>query len=259
MSPARTRLRDRLIPLALLVIGLAVAGWAVLALLRGPITADASLTAPPAEQAGSAAAAPLDPSGSPDPLTETGINPENLPEPTTVATPTDPAVVPDGRSSAQLEAVTGRAMPVAVSFSALDREAPVVPVGVDENGQMEIPDARDHVGWFRHGPSPEDGEGSVVLASHIDTREGAGVFTALADAKAGDAVVVDLSDGTEATYVLTGATQVPKSELPAGDVFRRDGDPELQLITCAGRWDPVAGAYTDNLIFTARMTGTDAR
>ena len=45
--------------------------------------------------------------------------------------------------------------------------------------------------------------------------------------------------------------QLGKAQLPLDDLFARDGPPVLQLVTCAGDFDPAAGAYEDNLIVTA--------
>lgn len=45
--------------------------------------------------------------------------------------------------------------------------------------------------------------------------------------------------------------QLGKERLPLDELFARDGPPVLRLVTCAGEWDPVAGAYEDNLVATA--------
>ena len=45
--------------------------------------------------------------------------------------------------------------------------------------------------------------------------------------------------------------KVAKSEVPLDRVFRRDGDPELKVITCGGSFDRRDG-YSDNVIVTAR-------
>jgi hypothetical protein len=48
---------------------------------------------------------------------------------------------------------------------------------------------------------------------------------------AGDTVDVEMSDGTTRTFVVDEVRQIPKVDLPTGDLFRRDGAPQLALIT----------------------------
>jgi len=64
-------------------------------------------------------------------------------------------------------------------------------------------------------------------------------------------VQVGMSDGSSVGYVVTDVTQVPKAELPA-DVWARDGEPRLVLITCGGAFDSAAGHYRDNVVASAR-------
>lgn len=117
--------------------------------------------------------------------------------------------------------------------------------------QMEIPPEPDRAGWYRHGPSPGTDAGSVVVAGHIDTSTGPGAFFGLTRITEGAQVVVDLDDGTRTTYRVVGGEQVAKADLAIDEIFRRDGDPVLRLVTCAGAWVPSAGHYTDNLVVTA--------
>ena len=53
-------------------------------------------------------------------------------------------------------------------------DAPVTSVGVEPNGDMEIPGARE-VGWYQYGPTP-GADGSAVLAAHIAFNGVDGVF-----------------------------------------------------------------------------------
>ena len=46
-----------------------------------------------------------------------------------------------------------------------------------------------------------------------------------------------------------------KSALPEDDLFRRSGDPLLQLVTCGGSYDPATRHYLGNRVVTARPVG----
>ena len=62
---------------------------------------------------------------------------------------------------------------------ALGVDTAIIPVGVDDNGQLDIPEDVQTVGWYRFGPAPGATQGSAVLTGHVDDyRQGAG---ALAD------------------------------------------------------------------------------
>jgi LPXTG-site transpeptidase (sortase) family protein len=130
-------------------------------------------------------------------------------------------------------------------------EVALEPVGVTADGQMEIPDDADRAGWYRHGPAPGDAKGSVVMAAHVDSKAGPGAFLALTEVAEGDEVVVVLADGTRAAYRIVGGEQVAKTDLAVDELFSRDGDPVLRLVTCTGEWSPRMGQYTDNLVISA--------
>lgn len=121
----------------------------------------------------------------------------------------------------------------------------VIPVGIDDAGELDVPGAAD-VGWYRYGPRPGE-PGVTVLAAHIAFDGVDGVFRHLDDLRAGDEVVVALSDDTEQRYRITELTQNPKSELPP-ELWARVGTPRLALVTCGGSFDPSRRSYDDNVI-----------
>jgi Sortase domain len=139
--------------------------------------------------------------------------------------------------------------PVDLDIAALDVVgAPVVPVGVEPNGEMEIPGAAE-VGWYRHGPRPGD-RGPAVLAAHIAYDGVGGVFRHLEDLGAGDEVVVGFADGTTRRFTVEAVARYPKSELP-DDLFTGRGKARLVLITCGGSFDTTSGHYEDNVVALA--------
>jgi LPXTG-site transpeptidase (sortase) family protein len=140
--------------------------------------------------------------------------------------------------------------PTGLTIDDLDiARAPVVPVGVEANGDMEIPGAAE-VGWYRYGPRPGD-DGSAVLAAHVAYDGVDGVFRHLDDVAVGAMVTVDLADGESTSFVVTGVERYPKDALP-DEVFARTGDAGLVLITCGGRFDSQARSYEDNVVVYTR-------
>ena len=66
--------------------------------------------------------------------------------------------------------------------------AVVRPVGVEDSGEMEIPEPEE-VGWYEFGTTPGR-SGSAVLAAHIAADGIDGVFRYLTEAGEGDRVEV---------------------------------------------------------------------
>lgn len=125
-------------------------------------------------------------------------------------------------------------------------DAPVTSVGVEPNGDMEIPGAEE-VGWYRFGPNPGD-TGSAVLAAHIAFNGDDGVFRNLADMEPGERFSVAFSDGSEREFVVIGLRQYSKETIPLEDFFARDGTPRLILITCGGSFNRSLNSYDDNVV-----------
>jgi hypothetical protein len=139
--------------------------------------------------------------------------------------------------------------PVAVRIGDIALDAPVLAVGVDDQNQLAVP-AADTVGWYRYSATPGD-PGATVLAAHVDYGGRPGAFFNLAELRPGDRVEVELSDGSVLPYRVTGNTQYDKTQLPAEELFRKDGAPVLQLITCGGSFDPTGRTYLANVVVTA--------
>jgi LPXTG-site transpeptidase (sortase) family protein len=128
------------------------------------------------------------------------------------------------------------APPVRIRVGDIAVDAPVVPVGVDPAGQMEVPVDVSTVGWYRFGPGPGAAAGSSVLSGHVDDSvQGRGAFYALTDLTEGDRVEIDLADGGVVAYQVTGVERIDKDELPVDRLFARDGAPVLTLVTCGRR------------------------
>lgn len=123
--------------------------------------------------------------------------------------------------------------------------APVIDVGVEPDGEMEIPGA-DQVGWYRFGSAPGE-PGTSVLAAHIAYDGVDGVFRHLDALAPGATVIVEMSDGEARSYVIESVEQYDKQALP-GDVWATDGDERLALITCGGDFNPSLRSYDSNVV-----------
>ncbi len=145
-------------------------------------------------------------------------------------------------------------VPVSMTFGAIGvDQAQIDPVGVLDNGEMEIPGAR-RIGWYEYGPAPGEA-GSAVLAAHIAFDGQRGVFGSLSDSRVGDRFDVAFNDGSEQTYEIFERAQYDKLELPFDRVFARDGQAVVTLISCGGTFQPGLSSYRDNIVAYAVAVG----
>ncbi|MGW7378966.1 class F sortase [Streptomyces sp. NPDC054794] len=165
-----------------------------------------------------------------------------------------PSPAPAGAKPAH---ALGRSVPVGLRIPAIGVDTPVMRLGLEPDGTMQVPPvtAHDRAGWYRHSPTPGQ-VGPSVLLGHVTVGSyGDGVFRHLARLRRGDRIVVRLENGTEAGFAVTAVRTVAKEDFPADDVYGDVNRPELRLITCGG---PRSGnGYLDNVIvFAALGPGT---
>lgn len=142
--------------------------------------------------------------------------------------------------------------PVRLKYPSLGIDMPVVPTGVTEDGQMEIPGDAATAGWYRYGKAPADAVGHTVIAAHNGSPDTpVGPLNAIGDSRAGDGISVADQAGHEYTYQVTSVEHVNKNELNLEPYFSRDAAPRLVLVTCGGEWVPDRNTYSDNVIVIA--------
>ncbi|MEU5533461.1 class F sortase [Streptomyces sp. NPDC020362] len=151
--------------------------------------------------------------------------------------------------------------PAALPFSAADRiripaiqvDAPVVPVGLDEQGWVGAPPPDDPnlAGWFTGAVSPGE-KGTAVIVGHVDNKQGPAVFYGLGGLQKGGRVDVLRKDGRTAVFEIYGVELFAKSSFPGDRVYGSKGTPELRVITCGGGFSKQHG-YEGNVVVFARL------
>lgn len=168
---------------------------------------------------------------------------------TTVAQP------PRAAASASLAAPDPVPAPEAVIVPAIDVHAPLVPLGLEPDGAMELPDA-DIAGWYRLGPAPGE-PGPAVIAGHVDSFEGPAVFFRLRELVAGDEIQVLAPDDSQTTFIVRSVESTPKDALPNDRIWAPSATPTLRLITCGGAFDHATRTYAENVIVYADQVGDE--
>ncbi|NKX49029.1 class F sortase [Arthrobacter deserti] len=127
----------------------------------------------------------------------------------------------------------------------------VVPVGVTADQAMEIPDAFNQAGWYRHGAAPGARRGTAVIAAHVDTLTDLAPFSQLQHLRPGTSVTIERRRGAPLRYRVGEVEFMAKDAFDAAELFRRDGPHQLKLVTCGGRWLDDRRDYSDNVVVTA--------
>jgi hypothetical protein len=145
--------------------------------------------------------------------------------------------------------------PVRVAAPAIGVDMPVVSVGVETGGFMELPPDPAVAGWYRFGADPSSPDGNVVISAHVDAPDKPiGPFSRLRELPVGQAIEVTDAAGAVHRYDVQRVTYYPKSALPVADLFARTGTDALVLITCGGAFDAATGRYADNVVAIATPT-----
>lgn len=136
--------------------------------------------------------------------------------------------------------------PVEVSIPSIELDSPVVPVGINRKGEMDVPDgATKDVGWYAKGTMPGD-EGSAVFAAHVYA-----AFNKLHKVQVGSDIYVTRADGETLRFVVKKTKTFKLKDLSSKELFKAEGGKYLHLITCAGK--PTGSTYTHRLVVFAEL------
>lgn len=226
--------RPRVVALGAIVLAVVVAVSVLLVLTRnGPEVAAAAPRSAPAGAAESAA--------------------ESAAEPTTTPPgPGGPGWAPTTPNPTQwdVEQPVSGLTPVSVEIPDIGVSSDLLRLAVDGTGVLVPPDPYDVAGWFTGGPVPGD-LGPAIIAGHVDSRAGPGVFFRLEEMEPGQKIRVTRSDASVATFTVRAVDSWPKTAFPTALVYGPTPDRELRLITCGGDFDRGRRSYVDNIVVFA--------
>ena len=172
--------------------------------------------------------------------------------------------VPDGRISllpvpnGMRAAVPGpsahaaAARPTGLTIPVIGVSTRLVRLGLTRGGTLQVPASAAVAGWYTGSPRP-GAIGAAVIAGHIDSLTGPGVFVRLRLLRPGNRVYVRRADGSVAVFKVTSLHLYPKARFPAAAVYGPVPEPQLRLITCGGTFDPATGHYLSNVIAFAQL------
>lgn len=148
----------------------------------------------------------------------------------------------------EAQAASALAAPVLLSIPSIGLASPVVPMGLDSKGRLDVPSGNtNNVGWYAKGVVPGN-LGSAVMDAHVFA-----AFKRLNQTAPGDRIDVVMQDGSRKRFIVTATKTWALGDLSPDELFNKTGGAYLHLITCAGRWDASRSDYTHRLIVYATL------
>ena len=133
---------------------------------------------------------------------------------------------------------------------ALGIDAPIVALGFDGSGQLDVPSDGVTAGWYEIS-SPLGADGNALLGAHVDWAGELALFWRLNELVAGDRVYLTPDQGEELVYEVEESTSV-NWDSPVSEVLATaNAGSSLTLFTCGGDFDADRGGYERRLIVRA--------
>jgi len=145
---------------------------------------------------------------------------------------------------------TVSAVPLFIDIPRLGTHAPIVPLGLDEDGALAAPIDPDTVGWWQDGPGV-GGLGNMLLDGHVDWAGRLRVFGLLKLLDTGDVISVTDSDGLTRSYSVVWTRLYDADTAPLDEIFPTTPEEQLTLITCGGAFDHAAHMYVSRWVIRA--------
>jgi sortase (surface protein transpeptidase) len=141
-------------------------------------------------------------------------------------------------------------VPAFIDIPRLGTHAPIVPLGLDDDGALSAPTDPDTVGWWQDGPGV-GGFGNMLLDGHVDWGGRLRAFGLLKLLDAGDEISVTDSDGMTRSYSVVWARLYDADTAPLDEIYPTSPDEQLTLITCGGAFDHAAHMYLSRWVIRA--------
>jgi hypothetical protein len=164
--------------------------------------------------------------------------------------------VPFAPDPASVAAPLAASTPMTIVIPAVGVDAPVMRLGLNANGTVQVPPLDNHnlTGWYDRSVTP-GAKGTSVILGHVDDYAGPSVFYNIKNLRKGDAIDVVRGDGRTAVFAVDGVQKAAKTNFPTSDVYGNVPYPALRLVTCGGPFDANTGEYLDSIVVYAHLAG----
>jgi LPXTG-site transpeptidase (sortase) family protein len=156
------------------------------------------------------------------------------------------------------------APPTRLAIPKLYLDAPIITMGLDGEGNPQVPDRPDQVAWYNFAAAPGQ-KSNAVLSEHVDWQTQSrqpipGVFYRLREVDLGDTITITLEDGTKLDYRVTGNVATAYEDPNISKAMSHTSKEVVTIITCGGTWvktgrGPFGGSYSHRVLVRAeRLT-----
>jgi hypothetical protein len=144
------------------------------------------------------------------------------------------------------------AIPTRIRIASVDINTALQPVGLSNDGSLQVPSDPYMAGWYQNSPTP--GEiGPTVIDGHVDQVGGIAIFWRLRYLQPGATIEIDRADGSTAHFLVDSLRQFPQNAFPTQQVYGDIDYAGLRLITCGGSFDTITQHYSDNTVVFGRL------
>lgn len=169
-----------------------------------------------------------------------------------VGTPTLVPVPVGSQAPAPQPSAQPVAEPVSLTIPSIGVRTGLIHLSTTPSGAMQVPPTPAVAGWFTGSARP-GAIGAAVIAGHIDSVSGPGVFFRVRLLHPGSRVYVLRADGSLAVFAVTSVRSYLKTSFPTQAVYGPVPYAELRLVTCGGTFDYATGHYLSNVIAYASL------
>ena len=143
--------------------------------------------------------------------------------------------------------------PSIIRLPSINTTAFIQKVGVDQRGEVAVPNNIHLAGWFTKGAKPGEA-GLSIIDGHVNGLTQKAVFASLPDIKPGDEFEIEQANATILRYKVMG-TKIVDASNAANFLFSQDStvSSQLNLITCIGTFDQKANNYDKRFIASAKL------
>ena len=141
-----------------------------------------------------------------------------------------------------------RIVPLRLVISKIGIDAPIELTNILSDGTLGVPVSTTHVALFIHG-SVLGQVGTAVIDGHAGW-DGAteGSFDMLHTIRVGDSLYISDTSGEHMTFIVRALRIYNEHDDTSVVFISSDGKSHLNLITCAGDWDPIYKKYPNRLV-----------
>ncbi|WP_433747195.1 class F sortase [Falsibacillus pallidus] len=147
-------------------------------------------------------------------------------------------------------------VPVRIEIPVIGVDAKVDKVNLLSNGKMDVPASFEGTGWYEGGYKPGE-PGNAVIDGHVDSKKGPAVFYYLKELKAGDEIIVTGENHEKRIFEVTAVETYVRDESPVKNIFGFSYSSNLNLITCAGKYDPVTTENSKRLVVYSKLKDSE--